>query len=176
MARPELPPEPPRELTEEEAFLAGPERHESWTNGEIEGDLLDVDWIFGHRFADLYAGQESFRPGSTAILENEPITTALADPSYRFAACEGGLLLLAASGVPVGGYLGQDIAIDEAHQGQGLGAELVAECYLRQGEVPVWNLDIPAYSPAGEACHRAAWHLLRDPGFLRAKEAALGLR
>ncbi len=49
----------------------------------------------------------------------------------------------------VGGYIGPDIAIDEAHRGHGLGAELVLVRFLRKGGLPTWWLDeAPTARPA----------------------------
>src|SRR6185312_9899215 len=80
-----------------------------------------------------------------------------------------GVLLLGPDGKRVGGYVWCDLAIDAAHQGLGLGAELVLERYLRDGGLPTWDLDTAAYSPAGEAAHRAAWRLARNGDFFARK-------
>src|SRR3546814_2286557 len=74
----------------------------------------------------------------------------------------------------VGGeYLGCDLAVADEHQGRGLGAELVLEYAMRTGDLPTWELDVAAYSHAGEAAHRAAWRMACNRDLFERKAAAI---
>ncbi len=136
------------EAVPEDAFLAGGERD------------LDVDTIFGKDFSVVLAEMRQWSP--EALLpepDSVPIPLA-ADPAYTVRSLEGGIGLYDSSGTLVGGYLSCDLSIEDEHQGIGLGREIVACAFLKNHELPTWHLDAPAYSPAGEATHRAAWRLL----------------
>lgn len=160
--------EKPLHDIEEDEFLAGPERYAEWDGTNA---LLDIDWIFGKGIGTILEDIRKFDPHGLAPDQEAIETEALAAPGYRFRKVDAGVLLLAPDGEIAGGYLGCDVALSPEHQGKGLGAELVLERYLREGDLPTWYLDHAAYSPAGEAAHRAAWRLLQDPAVRAAKRA-----
>jgi GNAT superfamily N-acetyltransferase len=155
----------PSQLAEDE-FLAGPDRYEAWDG---DGDLLDIDEIFGKSFYRVLREQREYDPGSVDIGEDAVRTESLKAPGYAFVDVPAGLLLLDLDGNPCGGYIGCDLAIEEGHQGQGLGAELVLEYAMRFGPLPTWDLDEAAYTPAGEGAHRRAHALACDREFFAAK-------
>lgn len=166
-------PDKPLHDIAEDAFLAGPDRYQAWQEDEGEGDLLDIDWIFGNKGLDSVLEDARL---VTNGLDPEPDareTPALAAPGYLFRQVGAGVLLIAPDGEIAGGYLGCDVVVESEHQGQGLGAELVLERYLRDGDLPTWWLDDAAYSPAGEAAHRAAWRLLQNAAVREAKLAII---
>lgn len=156
---------------DEDAFLAGPDRYASWDG---EDSLVDVDPVFAKSFGRIWNEQVGGDPGSVAIAADARRTPALAAPGYHFVDVPAGVLLLDAEAKPVGGYLGCDLAIEPNHRGLGLGAELVLEYALRHETIPVWQHDIAAFSPAGEAAHRSAYRLAHKPGLLACKRAAFG--
>lgn len=165
--------ERPLHEIDEDEFLAGPDRYAEWQEGEQDDDLLDIDWIFGNKGLDSVLADARHMDGG---LDPEPgthDTPAFAAPGYAFRQVGAGVLLIAPTGEIAGGYLGCDVVVDPEHQGQGLGAELILERYLRDGDLPTWWLDAAAYSPAGEAAHRAAWHLLQDAAVREAKLAII---
>jgi len=157
----------------EDAFLAGPDRYEEWDG---EDDLLDIDDVFAKPFERILSEQHmaATRHGaaSVEIVPDGAVTPSQRAPGYLFAEVEAGLILLTADGIPVGGYLGCDVAVDPAHQGKGLGAELILEYAMRNGGLPTWDLDTAAYSRAGAAAHRAAHALARDRAFFARKVEA----
>lgn len=155
---------------DEEAFLAGPERHAHW-DGEEE--LITVDPVFGRPFATIWDDALREEPDALTPAPGTGRTPALADARYRFLGVPAGVLLLDGADNPVGGYLGCDLAIEPAHRGRGLGAEIVLEYAMRHGRIPVWTHGIAAYSPAGEAAHRAAHRLARRRDLFARKRAAL---
>lgn len=137
----------------ERSFLTGPDPDE-----ERE---LDVDTIFGKPWARVLSEMIACDPGCLDPDPNGVETPSDLRPGYAFRPVAAGLLLVAPGGSLAGGYLSCDVSVDEAHQGLGLGAELIAEHFLRSGDTPTWSLDTAAYSPAGEAAHRAAYRLMR---------------
>lgn len=156
---------------EEDAFLAGPERHADRDGAD---DLITVDPVFGKTFGQIWDEALREEPDALTPAPNAGPTSALADPRYRFLSVPAGVLLLDEAGTPVGGYLGCDLAVDPAHRGRGLGAELVLEYAMRHGRIPVWTHGVAAYSPAGEAAHRRAHRLARRRDlFARKREALL---
>lgn len=121
---------------------------------------LDIDTIFAKEFDDLHAEIALHDPeGLRAIGRDVP---SLAEEGYVLRPVECGMLLIDPDGNAVGGYLSCDLAVDSAHRGLGLGRELVIERALRDGSIPTWHLDEPAYSPEGVACHESAWHHARS--------------
>ena len=155
---------------DEDAVLAGPERLAHWDGAE---DLITVDPVFGKAFAQIWDEALREEPDALTPAPGTRPTPALAAAGYRFLGVPAGVLLLDGTGNPVGGYLGCDLAIDPAHRGRGLGAELVLEYALRHGRIPVWTHGIAAYSPAGEAAHRSAHRMARRRELFARKRAAL---
>ena len=145
----------------EEEFVAGPGR---------DDDDLDIDDIFGKPFRqvrqDMLAyDRAAFEPSDPAFITPSEIMSG-----YMFDEVSCGLALRDPEGNIVGGYFSCDLTLDEEHQGQGLGAEIVLEFYLRNGDLPTWNLDVPAYSQAGLAAHRSAWNsMISNPVLIQKK-------
>lgn len=149
------------ELTEAQ-FLAGPDR--DW-------DDLDIDDIFAKPFAaviDDWSMDSMGEPGHGRELvarllscpidpldfaTPEPVTiVTVPDPACGVAAiCEGKL---------VGLYVGCDLVVHQDFRNRGIGTCLVLERFSRFGNLPTWDLDVPAYSRAGLETHRAAFNLL----------------
>jgi hypothetical protein len=132
------------------------------------GRELDVDPIFGQPLGEILRSYDlnTMRYGTGV--------SAVSDRVYKFqnvdSGSEQGIFVVSPSKVIVGAYIGGALAIAIEHQGHGLGSELVFEFAYAFGFLPAWFLDIPAYSPAGVAAHRRAWHLARDDKFMKAKQ------
>jgi len=137
-------------------FLAGP-----------GGREIEIDPIFGQTFDEI---RRDYAPHT---LTSGPLVDSVVASRYRFRMVEtgsdSGIVLISPTGGIIGAYLGCALAIVPEHQGLGLGAELVFEFAFAFGELPTWFLDTPAYSPAGFAAHRRAWHLGRSSEFVAAK-------
>jgi len=155
----------------EDAFLAGPDRYEGWDG---DGDLLDIDDIFGKGFGRIYKEQLAYDPASLTVPEDAIRTPSLKAEGYSFVDVEAGLLLIDPEGKLCGGYIGCDLAVNDIHRGQGLGAELVLEFAMRNGWLPTWGLDEAGYTSAGEAAHRRAHAMACDREFFAAKREELG--
>lgn len=139
-----------------------------------EEDSLDIDKVFSKPFERVAAEAVCDQADALQPTEGGAVTPSLRCSGYTFVPVEAGLALFAPDGQCVGGYIWTDLSIQEAHKNKGLGAELVLEYYLRNGEIPTWHLDTPAYSPAGLGAHRAAWSMAtRDPDLVLAKVDAL---
>ena len=150
----------------EDEFLTG-----SDPDGEVE---LDVDKIFGKKWNVVLSEMLRFDPQGLCIDESSVESESGLVKGYRFRPVESGVLLIGPDGDSVGGYLSCDISIDPAHQGQGLGAELIMERYLRDGSLPTWSLDVPAYSPDGVRAHRSAYRLFhKRPDLVDSKIAVI---
>ena len=132
-----------------------------------EGRELDIDPIFGQPL-NAILGNYDLKTMSCAL-----DVPAVSNRVYKLreVACgsDHGIILLAPSNVIVGAYIGGALAVAPEHRGYGLGAELVFEFACAFGSLPAWFMDVPAYSPAGVAAHRRAWHLARDAKFVTAK-------
>jgi GNAT superfamily N-acetyltransferase len=138
-----------------EQFLCGP-----------DGDdrELDVDHIFSKRFSKVIREALAYDPNSLDPQEGSIPTPSDIAEGYTFEEVKIGLVLRSPSGDIVGGYLSCDLSLDEEHQGQGLGAEIIIEYFLRNDGIPTWDLDTPAYSPAGQGAHISAWnHMTNNP-------------
>lgn len=153
---------------EEEAFLAGPDAYADWLE-HGDDELLDIDDIFGKELDAILEDARRYGPHDLNAIEDAPLTPSRRATGYSFMAVEAGVLLLTPDGAIAGAYLGADLSVHPAHRGRGLGAELVLERYLRNGDLPTWWLDSPAYTRAGLAAHKAAWRLLKSPDFLALK-------
>lgn len=150
---------------DQDAFLAGPERLAAHEAGELEGDLLDVDGIFAKELERILADQLAYDPASLKPTDDAVRTQSAIDGDYFFLDVPAGLLMLrwTQGGTTIAGaYVGCDLAVGLAHRGRGLGSELVLEYAMRNGWLPTWDLDAAAYSPEGEAAHRAAWAMAAD--------------
>lgn len=149
---------------DEDAFLAGPDRFAAHDEGD--GDLLDVDSVFGKELERVIADQLAYDPGSIEPTDDALRTRSVVDGDYLFVDVPAGLLMLRCAeggGTTVAGaYLGCDLAVGLVHRGRGLGKELALEYAMRNGWLPTWDLDEAAYTPEGEAAHRAAWAMAAD--------------
>lgn len=133
-----------------------------------DGRELDIDPIFGKPLGEIL---RNYDLGAATCGPDIP---SVSDRVYKLRMVETeidqGIVLVSPTNEVVGAYIGSALAITPLHQGRGLGAELVFEFARAFGELPAWFLDIPAYSPAGAAAHRRAWHLARDVEFMKAKQ------
>ncbi len=149
-----------------DAFLAGP-------GGDM--DALDIDRRRGKDLDRVLREMRKDDPDSVSFAPDAPRTPSDLAEGYSFVDVPSGLLLLAPDGSVAGAYVSCDLSVAEAHQGRGLGAELVLEYAVRRGSLPTWHLDTPAYTPAGLGAHRRAWILARrdpeHPDLLRRKRA-----
>lgn len=134
-------------------FLTGPHSDDS--------NEIDIDPIFGKSLTQVLRELHDWNPQSLAFDEQSPRCPSLCEEGYSYVEVDQGVLLLAPDGDIAGGYLSCDLAVASDHRGKGLGAELVMQRALRDGELPTWNLDVPAYTPAGLAAHRSAWRQVR---------------
>lgn len=132
-----------------DVFLAGSAERE-----------LDIDPIFAKTFDRIIAEFQASAPED--IIPEGGGTRSIFAPELHFIEVPAGIILVGPRGEPIGGYLSCDLSLAEEWQGRGLGAEIIIERCLRDGEVPTWNLDKPAYSPAGLGAHRAAWRHVRS--------------
>jgi GNAT superfamily N-acetyltransferase len=132
-----------------------------------EGRELDIDPIFGQPLGEI------LRNYDLDALQCGPDIPAVSDRIYKLrkvdTGTDHGIVLVSPPNEVVGAYIGGALAIAPQHQGRGLGAELVFEFACAFGTLPTWFMDIPAYSPAGVAAHRRAWHLARNAEFMKAK-------
>jgi len=136
---------------DEDEFLAGESLRE-----------LDVDHIFAKDFDRVLREFRRDAPGDIVWDASEARMPSLLAEGVFFREVPCGIMMVDADDVPIGGYLSCDVSVDASWQGRGLGAELIIERCLRDGEVPTWCLDDAAYSPAGEGAHRAAWRHARS--------------
>lgn len=123
--------------------------------------ILDVDPIFAKTFERVMDEMRRDAPLTIVPFEDGEGRASLLAEGLWYHDVPAGVLLCTGDGTPVGGYLDCDLSLASTHHGRGLGAEIVIERCLRDGAVPTWNLDQPAYSPAGLAAHRAAWRRAR---------------
>lgn len=136
---------------DEDAFLAGPVPRE-----------LDIDPVFAKPFQRMIDELRRDAPEEIEWDATEARQPSLLAEGVWFREVPCGIMLVDADDRPIGGYLSCDLGLDPAWQGRGLGAEIVIERALRDGELPTWNLDEAAYSPAGLGAHRAAWRHARS--------------
>lgn len=128
-------------------FLAGP-----------DGGELDIDDIFGKRFERLLEEFRAYAPHQIVFDADSFTVPSLVNPSFSIVEVDAGILLLDEERRPIGGYLSCDLSLATEYHGEGLGRELIIECALRNGALPTWHLDQPAYSLDGLRAHEAAWH------------------
>jgi GNAT superfamily N-acetyltransferase len=142
-------------------FLTGPDGDE---------DKLDIDPIFGKDLDTVLRDMREFDPSSIAFDDETPRSRSAVVEGYIFVRVADGVLLLDPDGNIAGAYVSCDIVVDDPHQFQGLGAELIIERALRDAALPTWWLDKAAYTPAGLAAHQSAWRMARSkPEILREK-------
>ena len=124
---------------DEDQFLRGP----------------DVDDIFAKDFQTIFS--DAVRFGSLAHLRGgrrpdggyHLKTPSDIDPALSYASFDGNTLLLDQNGEVIGGFIETDLGLEREWRGQGLGTEIVVEHFMRQGSLPTWSLDVPAYSNRG---------------------------
>lgn len=135
----------------EEDFLCGADSPDPWCNQSFEDYIEDIDTVF------------------------DPQTLVRVAEHYWFAESSDSVLLLYAEEIedsikPCGfdavGYYNTPgaVCIQDEHQGQGLGAELILHAYLWCGTPPTEGLDEQMFSEAGLAAHRRAYALGRERG------------
>ena len=123
---------------------------------------VDEDDIFAKDFDTVLDDMRTYDPKGIAWNPSTPVLPSLVAEGYALRHVEAGVLLFCPSGRMVGGYLSCDVSVDPAHQGRGLGAELVIERCLKDGMNPVLHLDAASYSSAGLAAHMSAWRRVRS--------------
>ncbi|MFZ3481938.1 hypothetical protein [Sphingomonas sp. 3-13AW] len=138
-----------------DAFLKGP------SNEDAD---LDVDRVFAKRLPAVLFDIAEDDPEALQLSDRQLASgsASLCRPGFRFVGIFSGVLLIDDRNRIVGAYAGADLTLKPALQGFGLGRELVTERALRDGSLPVWNLDTPAYTPAGLAAHQSAWRRAQD--------------
>jgi len=119
---------------------------------------LDVDRIFAKDFRRVLDEFAIAAPDD--LIPRGPSWPSVVSPMLHYRQVPAGVMLYDGD-QPIGGYLSCDLSLDERHRGKGLGAEIVIERCLLDGENPVLHLDEAAYSPAGLAAHLAAWRRVR---------------
>lgn len=128
--------------------------------GDEDGDddLLDIDDIFGRKtWSEVYGDGDAYYPKGWAIVhEDDFVRPSDVEDGYTFASFEYGTFLISPEGKKCGGFIASELNVNTPHQGRGLGAELVVEHFLHNGDLATWHLDTPAYSPEGEGAIRAA--------------------
>ncbi len=139
-----------------------------------EGDL-DIDDIFSVKtLTDIlrdvvrYEDMDKYRENIDCAFRS------ISDPSLIYVAANYSLFLTnGETGEVIGGYIHSDLILDKAYHGRGLGQEIVMVKYALEGELPVWNLDTPAFSRAGYACHLAALRLAKRSSVQEALSASV---
>lgn len=125
-------------------FLCGAEGPESWCRQHFSDYIEDIDTKWDPE-------------------ELKPIR-----PEYYLAPSSDSILLLYKAGesFTVVGYYNTPgaVCIDDAHQGQGLGAELILATYEWCGCPPTSGLDEQCFTTAGYAAHQAAYRLGLERG------------
>ena len=138
-----------------DAFLKGP--------GNEDAELV-VDRIFAKKLPVVLSDIAMDDADALVISDHQFDRGSPSDvrPGFRFVGISTGVLLMDDRRRIVGAYAGSDLVLKPALQGFGLGRELVVERALRDGSIPVWNHDEPAYTPAGLAAHQSAWQRAHD--------------
>lgn len=146
-----------------EALIELPEAFDvdldTFLSGEGE---VDEDDIFAKDFETVLEDMRLFSPSDIEYDEDTPVLPSLIADGYTMRHVDAGILLFCPKGKIVGGYLSCDVSIDRAHQGQGLGTEIIIERCLKDGMNPVLYLDEAAYSSAGLSAHTSAWERVRS--------------
>ena len=124
------------------------------------GKALDIDKIFAKTLEHVLDDIKDPDSGQIEINTGSKPFASLIDSRFSYQETPIGILALY-EGEIVGGYMSCDLTLKPEYQGIGIGAELVIERCLLDGQNPVWHLDTPAYTPAGVAAHRAAWRRVR---------------
>lgn len=141
----------------------------------IGGDCGDVviDDGFAKPLSTIVADAARFEAFRLNVVDEAVVTPSIVDPNLVFLETEGGLLLTTVDGEIVGAYLGPDVAVRPDYQRRGLGAELILEYFMRNGNIPNWESEKAAYSHGGYAAHTSAWNLSQDSTVMVAKMEAL---
>jgi hypothetical protein len=150
-------------LVDSEAFLFGP-------HGIDEEP--DVDPIFAKEFERAVAEILKDDPHSLDPIEGSPETASDIVPDLVFRETPAGTMLFDGD-EPVGGMIDVDIVLSRKWRGRGLGAEIVLESYMRNGDFRFWDLDEPAFSPAGLRTVLAAHRMGCDRDIFARKSARL---
>lgn len=164
----------PVALSEEE-FLCGADSPDPWCNQSFEDYIEDIDTVFDPQTMVRVAEHYWFAESSDSVLllyrEEPPPEIAGEGVQSSELAGEGSYVAppeVAAEGFnfSVVGYYNTPgaVCIQDEHQGQGLGAELILHTYLLVGTPPTEGLDEQMFSEAGLAAHRRAYELGRERG------------
>lgn len=136
-------------------FLCGAHESVDWCRQRFEDYIGDID--------------RTWDPES-----EEPL---LEHPAYAIALSSDSVLLIHrqdGTGEIVGYFNAPGaVCIQPAHQGKGLGAELILATALYVGGAPTAPLDEQCFSAAGLAATRAAWRLGVSRGLIRDPAARL---
>jgi GNAT superfamily N-acetyltransferase len=134
-------------ICSEEAFLCGAEGADSWLSQHFDDYIRDIDTTFDADLVEIVPTNELY-----GLVESR----------------DSALLLRRSSamdtweGAEVVGYYNTPgaVCIQDEHQGQGLGAELIlwTALHLTSGP-PTEGLDEQCFSVAGYGAHQAAWRL-----------------
>lgn len=143
-----------------DVFLGGAQAPVTWLHQEFKDYLEVLDLSFNPSAVELvgmhpHYGLTLSRDGTSALLVFAPHEGTWKNAS-------------------VVGYYNPPgaVCLDGAHQGQGLGAELIlwTALHLTEGP-PTASLDEQAFTPAGHAAHCAAWRLGVQRGLFQAAQA-----
>lgn len=138
----------PLVLTEEE-FLCQADGPDPFCNQHFDDYIADIDSKPDPSTVDV------IRPPYYAIAESSDSVLLL----YRAAETN--------QWETVGYYNGPGaVCIQDEHQGQGLGAELILQTAMLRGHPPTEDLDEQMFSEAGYRAHQAAWRLGVDRGWI----------
>lgn len=152
----------------EHAFLAGPDRAGRWEEG-FEEQLYSVNDAHERAVWEILEEHPADR---TAERRARPSRLAL---GYRYSDHADGVILRCPKGRIAGVYLGLHLALHVPFRGRGLGTELVVDRALRDGGLPGWELDPPAYTRAGLRAHRSAWRWLQEASITHFRETVAAL-
>lgn len=131
----------------EEAFLCGATGVTPWLSQHFDDYIGDIDTTFDAELVEVVPGNPLYglvESSDSALLLSRPSDTTPWDRAE------------------VVGYYNTPgaVCIQDAHQGLGLGAELILWTALHvTGGPPTEGLDEQCFSESGYVAHRAAWRL-----------------